>query len=271
VEALAESGGYLNGLELRLNAVGPDGSSQEVTLQQTAPGQYAGEFTPLEPGAYVLRVSEGEGDGDGGPETGGEGQDTLGATMGWVYAYSPEYALFEGGAAMLANLASAGGGFSLGADLNPLLAHNLPAERAVRPVWPWLLALAALLLPLDIAVRRLALTKSDWQRLWVKISGLFSLRRVQPEVYSGPQSAPVAALKKVKSRSGFQPDSAMQSPPVRASVGKENLPSQEKPLIPAVKDAPVLESSGEEEVQKAPVGPSTAASLLASKRKREKK
>ena len=275
VEALGEEGGYLNGLELRLNAVGPDGGSQEATLQQTAPGQYTGEFRPAQPGAYVLRVSEGEGTGDGGPGTGeggggteDGGEGTLGMTSGWVYAYSPEYALFEGGAARMENLAAVGGGFTLGdgggvvSDLSPLLAHDLPAERAVRPVWPWLLALAALLLPFDIAVRRLALTKSDWQRLWAKIRAAFSLGPAQPEAYTGPQSAPVAALREVKRRSGFQPDSAARQPPAPGPSSLAPPPPPEKPLAPP--PAPELPKATPEGQ-----AATTAASLLAAKRKRE--
>ena len=189
VEAVDESGGYLNGLDLALSVVGPDGGVQDIPLQQAAPGQYAGEFNPTTPGAYVLRVG-------GEPAADGAGEAPLAATSGWVYAYSPEYALSGDdpqttqGAAGLANLATATGGFTLGGDLAPLLAHNLPSERAVRPVWPWLLALAAALLPVDIAVRRLALTRSDWQRAWKKLTGWLAITRPQATTYSGPESRP---------------------------------------------------------------------------------
>ena len=95
VEALDEHGGYLNGQDLSLSLVGPDGTALELPLQQTAPGQYAAEFSPSAPGAYVLRVSGGGGTGDGGggagvpgQATGDGGQAAVGTTSGWVYAYS---------------------------------------------------------------------------------------------------------------------------------------------------------------------------------------
>jgi len=247
VEAVEQAGGYLNSLELSLSVVGPDGSAQEVRLPQTAPGLYSGEFTPAEPGAYVLRVS-------------GEAEaESLATTSGWVYTYSPEYALSAGGAATLENIAAAAGGFVLGDDLAPLLAHNLPSKRAVQPVWPWLLGLAALLLPVDIAVRRLAVTRTDWQRARAWLVARLGLRPTPPEAYTGPQSAPVMALKRAKDKVGPAPAGLQR--PADPPVSVESPPHEKPPQA----------SSGQEVGTKPPAASSTTAALLASKKKRESK
>jgi hypothetical protein len=47
--------------------------------------------------------------------------------------------------------------------------HNLPAAPAAQPIWPWLTLAAVLLLPLDVAARRLTLTRRDWARAWEKM------------------------------------------------------------------------------------------------------
>src|SRR5690606_4161420 len=39
--------------------------------------------------------------------------------------------------------------------------HNLNQQRAADPLWPYLLLAAAILLPVDVAVRRLVLTRRD--------------------------------------------------------------------------------------------------------------
>lgn len=276
VQAVDENGAYLNGLELSLSLVGPDGAAQETPLQQTAPGQYAGEFTPAQPGAYVLRVSGGERTGAGGagtgePVTGDGAQQTLAATSGWVYAYSPEYSLSEGGEAVLANIARLGGGFTLGADLAPLLAHNLPAERAVRPIWPWLLALAALLLPLDIAVRRLALTRSDWERAWHKLRGWLALRPARTAPYNGPQSAPVAAFQKVKRKSAGSAPPPTVGPSFAGSTRPDIPPTAASPSRPEKTIPPKAPQDGMPGKTAESEQLSTTASLLAAKRRRNKK
>ncbi|MGH2522054.1 MAG: VWA domain-containing protein, partial [Anaerolineales bacterium] len=57
VDAQSDAGAYLNGLTVQANVVGPDGSAQNVTLLQVAPGRYEGTFDPTTEGAYLIRVA----------------------------------------------------------------------------------------------------------------------------------------------------------------------------------------------------------------------
>ena len=160
VDAQDESGAFRNGLALTANVVGPTGETQTLTLRPTAPGRYEATFVPQTEGAYFVGVGE----------TGGEAR----AAAGWVLGYSPEYAELAGNPALLASLAAQTGGRALdtaeGSGPGPaaVFAHDLDAAPAAQPIWPWLTLAAALLLPLDVAARRLTLTRRDLARAWAR-------------------------------------------------------------------------------------------------------
>lgn len=161
VDAQSENDGFLNNLDLEANVIAPDGSVDNVALVQTGPGQYEAAFTPKTDGAYFLRIAGGVADEN----------EAIGQTVGWVLGYSPEYANFEPNVPLLQNLADLTGGQDLSGLQNAVFNHNLPAEPASRPVWMWLTLAAVLLLPFDIAVRRLVVTQQDMARLWAATLG----------------------------------------------------------------------------------------------------
>ncbi|MGH2536266.1 MAG: glutamine amidotransferase, partial [Candidatus Promineifilaceae bacterium] len=152
VDARDPQGEALNNLALEANVVPPQGETLNLDLRQVAPGRYQASFAPEQEGAFLLRVA-------------GRGEAAVGQTAGWVLGYSPEYRQMEPNPALLHSLAE----ISAGRDLRSLglaasaaiLQHNLTSQPAGRPVWPWLLGLAAGLLPFDIGVRRLALGRRD--------------------------------------------------------------------------------------------------------------
>jgi uncharacterized membrane protein len=161
VDARDDSGNFLNGLNLQFSLVDPQRQASLLSLRQVAPGRYEATFRPGEEGSYLLRVTGSSGDG----------AIRYDQTAGWVMSYSAEYGTGNqgDGAALLTELASLTGGRSLADDPAGVFAHNLIAQPVATPVWPWLLLAAMLLLPLDIAVRRLVITRSDWVRLrrWI--------------------------------------------------------------------------------------------------------
>ncbi len=188
LDALDSSGDFLNGLEATVSSVGPDGQTEVVPLAQTGPGQYEGTFRPRAEGVYVQRLV-------------GllEGQEVVALTTGWVLDYAPEYGALEADPAALAHLAELGGGHSL---TNPadVFAHTLHGEGVARDLWPYLLALATLLLPLDVGVRRLALGRRDMVRTWERVKARLGHRRSPP---AEPPS-PVDRLFRAKERAGQQ-------------------------------------------------------------------
>jgi uncharacterized membrane protein len=193
VDAQASDGSYLNDLNMESNIVSPSGESTSLQLQQVAPGRYEGTFEPSDEGAYFIRVAG----------TTGDTEAVVGQTSGWVLGYSPEYAQFEANPQLLMAIAKASGGRELsaladGGDDNAVFEHNLPYTRATRPIWPWLIGLAVVLLPFDIAVRRLVITRRDVGRAWSVTFG-----RLQPQTSPvSDRSEQVARLFQAKRRAG---------------------------------------------------------------------
>jgi hypothetical protein len=136
-------------------------------LQQVAPGRYEAAFVPDAEGAYFIRLAGGNDDGL-----------SINQTTGWVMSYSPEYSLTAPAGNLLQSIASLTGGDSLADSPNEVFAHNLTSQAALNPIWQYLLLAALLLLPFDIAIRRLLITRSDLVRLraW-----LFGEQQVIPQ------------------------------------------------------------------------------------------
>ncbi|MGC9399706.1 MAG: VWA domain-containing protein [Anaerolineae bacterium] len=199
VDAVDAAGRFLNGLDLEARVVAPEGAAEQVTLSQVGPGRYAGTFTPAEPGAYLLRLTGTAEDGA-----------TLGLTTGWVAAYSEEYAAPGSDPAYLARLAALGGGRLLEAP-EAAFDPTLEARGERRDLWPTLLAVAVCLLPVDVAVRRLALTRRDWARLRRWLAARVPRRRKRPREEAAAPS-PVQRLFEAKSRVAEQQQGPRPSP-----------------------------------------------------------
>ncbi|GAC1404053.1 MAG: hypothetical protein NVSMB65_20440 [Chloroflexota bacterium] len=139
-------------LAVTARLVDPTLHGSTLTLEPTAPGHYEAEFAAAHQGAYLVRV-----------QAAGAGHGTLATTGGLVVPYSPEYRLVGLDRPTLEGMATAAGQL-----LNPApaaaaaaFADNLPPVQAAQPLSWLLLLLAALLLPFDIAARRLLVTRTD--------------------------------------------------------------------------------------------------------------
>ena len=220
VDAQDESGAFRNDLALTANVVGATGETETLTLRPVAPGRYEATFTPQTEGAYFIGVGT---TADGRPPT-ADGEDAssssgqpsavggLQTTAGWVLGYSPEYADLTGNPALLASLAAQTGGRALdtaeGSGPGPaaVFAHDLEAAPAAQPIWPWLTLAAALLLPLDVAVRRLTLTRRDWARLWAGATADRRRPPAEPERAEGMSALLEAKKRAAVGRFGKSPD-----------------------------------------------------------------
>jgi Ca-activated chloride channel family protein len=265
VDAQSNSGEYLNGLTMQANVVGPDGQTQTITLQQVAPGRYTGTFSPTTEGAYLIRVAGSE------PGQPSDAQDAVAQTAGWVLSYSPEYQTLAADPNFLLRLATITGGGVVGDDLSDIFKHDLPVPRAsTQPVWPLLLLLAVLLLPLDIAVRRLVVTRYDLERGWQRVAAWLTLSAPQPSSVPVERAEQLSSLFKAKSRAGTE----TQPAPVESAKTPPPIVTQPTPppsAASAETPPPVVAPKRPEPVEgPAPAG-STSAALLAKKRAREKK
>ncbi|MBN1888760.1 MAG: VWA domain-containing protein [Thermoflexales bacterium] len=146
-------------LDTRATIVGPDYVSQTIELAQVGPGRYRGRLPAAQPGSYLVHVVQRD----------ASGVSVAGSTAGWVVPYSPEYKWLSQAASVLPALAGATGGAELAEPGLAFAPLATPATHA-QPVWPALLLAAALLFPLDVAVRRLRLTDEDWRAVAAQLA-----------------------------------------------------------------------------------------------------
>ncbi|MBV9172132.1 MAG: VWA domain-containing protein [Chloroflexi bacterium] len=149
----------------------PGGAPLEVALGATAPGQYEGDFPLSGAGTYIVRAEEHGPDGA-----------SASAETGVPVAYSAEYHQVAPDTRKMDQIARAGGGHVLSSP-GAAFADDLPSVTSPLPLERWLLLLAALLLPLDVALRRLRISPSDVLR-WLRHPS--RLRVVLPGLHAEP-------------------------------------------------------------------------------------
>lgn len=197
VDAAQPDGSFLSNLNVGAQIVSPSLLTSSVTLRQSAAGRYEGSFPATEEGAYLLRV-----------QAQGQGLGSTAQTMGVVVPYSPEYRGTPADNGLLSRLASLTGGRVLALD-NPTAAleHNLPAASSATDLWPLLLLFAILLLPFDIGVRRVALSRGDLVRAReASLGRLGRRRRAMPALQTAtPQTAALLTAKE-RSRERLKPE-----------------------------------------------------------------
>lgn len=212
LDARDESGAFLNGLTLESTIIRPDLTLERIILRQVAPGRYEAVFSPDQQGAYLLRT------------TGGANDVAVNQTTGWVRSYPREY---QGGntVSILGRVASLTGGTAYPETLAPAFERTLTARGAASSIAPWLVLLAMILLPFDIGVRRLLITRADIERV------LSGLRR--PREAAAP-SQRMATLMQARDRARQEAaeEEARTAPANTASALRARLKSDApKPIV----------------------------------------
>jgi Ca-activated chloride channel family protein len=128
---------------------GPDFSTAQVSLDQIAPGVYETNLGEIDSGAYAVRITQMR-----------SGAAALGRTVGLVEPVAAEYRLLGINLPLLASLRGATGGKEVTLPEDPWI-HDLKATSSFAELWPWLLVLALLLWPLDVALRRVSIGRRE--------------------------------------------------------------------------------------------------------------
>jgi hypothetical protein len=136
--------------QLHVAVVGPDGATQALDLLATGPGRFEGTFATPALGVYIAHVQDVH-----------DGQVAAVADAGLAVSYSPEFRTVSADAGRLQQIAHAGGGRVL-ADPAAAFASDLRPAYSDTSLTRGLLALAVVLLPLEIALRRLRIGPLDW-------------------------------------------------------------------------------------------------------------
>jgi len=148
---------YLNFLPTTATIVDPRGQEHEIQLPQVAPGRYVAMYPVEDDGIYSLQVRQTEADGS-----------IANQSSGFVVPYSPEYSAGGTDENFLESLAKRTGG-RLIHDPEQAFIHDLPAVGAPRQLWPYLLALVAMLFVADVGVRRVRITGPEMRAAYYKI------------------------------------------------------------------------------------------------------
>jgi Mg-chelatase subunit ChlD len=143
VDALRPDGSYLNGAEGKVSVVSPSNETTDRILTQTAPGRYEARLPASEEGSYLASVA-----------LAADGRTLSAPTTGFAVGYSQEYRATGPDRAAMARVAGLTGGRELG-EPREAWGGDLPATRATWPLWWPLTLLALLLLPVEVAARRL--------------------------------------------------------------------------------------------------------------------
>jgi Ca-activated chloride channel homolog len=151
VEAIDADGHYRNFLNLQLLVVSPKGEKQVLPLEQTGPGHYDATFPTKEVGAYLMNLTDR-----------GTGQSQA---LGLSVNYSPEFDDSGPNTELLRRLAELGGGKILDPDSDNPFSHDRKETFQPLDLRDWLLKLAILLFPLDVAVRRIQIDRAEWLRV----------------------------------------------------------------------------------------------------------
>ncbi|MDQ2687449.1 MAG: VWA domain-containing protein, partial [Armatimonadota bacterium] len=245
VQAYDVAGNPINNLSAKVHVLAPDGHGQEATLSQQGPGRYQAQFDAsgagddVGTGSYLVSVAE----------SAGNGAARI-TRAGFSVAYPPEYQAVGPNFNLLSQLAKATGGESLTLPGQAFRPSQRPGE-SVRDLWPLLLLAAALLFPVDVAVRRLALPLAE---LWAKALSRLR-RRAAPS--PAPAAASLARLSQAKQQATptITASSADPIPPNVARPGTTAKPTDTNGASPPLPTTPL----------------SSAQRLLDAKRNRQDK
>jgi hypothetical protein len=254
VEALKGDTSFMDFLRTSAVVLQPDGSTKPLTLQQTGPGRYRGDFRTTHEGAYLVNINF----VGGSPESPMQGNIQAAVSV----PYPREFRSVKHNAALLKAVAERTGGRVLGAT-DPALVDlfyrgELGVPKSPRSIWDLLAILAAALFVLDVAGRRIAVDR--------RAVAEFVSRAVGRRAEVGTET--VAAWKRVANRRSGRSEArfeatgeeAGQAFDVAAEVSQ--TPKVKGPARPAA-DADAAEAAADE-------GEYTSRLLAAKRRARDK-
>lgn len=233
-------------LDINAKLAGPNQKTENVQLKQVAPRRYQATVPLSGHGRYHV-VAQG---------LGGERKDL--AFGGFIVPYSPEYLRFRSNRQTLQEVADRTGGRVLSGDpaKDEIYQRGRAPKRSSKPIFDWLLVALAILVPLDVALRRIQL---DWSS--IKSALGLGRRATSTATMGALMQAKQSAAASIQSRRSERPAPPQSNLPLpkrspEGSSGSSNVVRQPPPEAP-----PPPPSGG---------GTSTTERLLDLKRKRDK-
>ena len=231
-------------LDLNARLTGPNQKSEIISLKQVAPRRYQATVPLWGHGRYHATAQG----------ISGERKDV--AFGGFIVPYSPEYLRFRSNRQALQEIADRTGGRMLTGDpsKDAIYQTGRAPKRSTKPIFDWLLVALAILVPLDVALRRIQL---DFQSIKAALG--FGRRAASSATMGALLQAKQSVSASLDARRAERPlppqtttsTQKTSSDSTAASVVRQ--PAQPAPPPPAQVDAPT----------------STTERLLAMKRKRD--
>ena len=161
VEAIDSKGAFINFLDTQIGVVSPNRERTVIDMEQIAPGRYRGRFPASQEGVYLVGMAQRLDNSDMGSQL-----------SGLVVPYAQELRELGVDEPALKAITGLTGGGPIG-DPREVFQKNRRPFRVSVQIWHWLVALAALLLLLDIAMRRVGPGLFGWlaQRARRKTAG----------------------------------------------------------------------------------------------------
>jgi uncharacterized membrane protein len=177
---------------LSAHIVGPQGA-QTITLQPSAPNRFEGTAPAPAAGVYLIDVQA---------KLASTGKAKLTRTVsgGIAVPYAPDFRDSGVDETALQAIARAGGGSMLTRPQDAF-AQNLPPVNVATPLQDMLLVIALLLLPFDVAARRLVLEREDWLALLHAVTFRRQDSRDVPSPVSAMRERQIARARRVRSQS----------------------------------------------------------------------
>jgi uncharacterized membrane protein len=181
LEAVDDEAGFLNFMRSKAVVINPNGEAQPLTLQQTGPGRYHAEFDAQSSGAWLVNIAFQNGDGKM------TGRIPTAVTV----PYAQEYSATTANGALLHELASSTGGRVLAlADLESIDLFDdsdVVFPESPQSIWDLLAILAASILIIDVAIRRLWMDKKSMKSMLAPVGSVTTgsvdaLRKVHRQV-----------------------------------------------------------------------------------------
>jgi len=253
IEAIDADGHYRNFLNLQLLVVSPKGERQVMSLQQTGPGHYDATFPTREVGAYLMNMTDR-----------GTGQSQA---LGLSVNYSPEFDDSGPNTSLLQHLAELGGGKVLDPETESPFLHDRKKTFQPLDLRDWLLKLAILLFPFDVAVRRIQIDRAEWLRATKTLRRWLMPWGGVPRTKEADESLSALLTRRGRVRSertAVAPSPALFEPQKQAPVPEPGKPAPmqggEPSQTPAAGDKPPAKEQ-----------PSVTSRLLDAKRRAQKR
>lgn len=266
VDAIDRSGKFVNRLLMNARVVSPDAAergAQNLKLRQIGPGHYEAWFDAARIGTYLVNILRKRQDGI-----------TESSVTGLVVPYSPEFRDVAANEFLMTQLAQTGSGSVLTRP-DQVFRANRPVLYTPSDLLEWLLLIAMLLLPVDVAVRRIALEREDLARAWSWVAARLPFARVHIRrgARAKPATPELGRLMKAKRRSAPKPTqpAATASKPDTSSAATPGIPApviQPSPVQAQKAELPAAEAPEQAETASSPASSHDAMSrLLAAKRR----